>query len=288
MHILAQLGGYSFDRIALAIVVLALLASSLVACADDLKPIPDHIAVKEPAIHLPFTPVLIEPDTPIPRPEPPTPTTISTIEKGQLYVVESSVGLISLQSPEGFLNVVTAKGPMSVYGLFVDGGKRPELRTYKSENILIVTGIKPGKTELILIPVGVTEQDAIVRQVLTVSGEGPQPPPVPPGPTPPVPQPTVKHLSIAVIEDVLRITPDAAILFASRQWAALPDAGHDVMRYDKTTSEPSGLQAIQDAGSVTLPVMVIRDKDSRLILKTVPLPKDVAALDVLVKSLTGG
>jgi len=158
--------------------------------ADDLPLVTDPISVKEIKIHLPTVPVVVEPN--IPNVDPPVISEISTISKGQLYIVESSVALISLQSPEDFLNIITVKGPISVYGLFVDGGVNPELRTYKSENILIVTGIKSGKTELILIPVGVTEKSEIVTQILTISGEGPRPPPtpIPPTPIPPTPDPT--------------------------------------------------------------------------------------------------
>jgi len=150
-------------------------------------------------IHLPTTPVLVEPNSPK------APKAISEIARGTLYVVESTTPLIQLQAPEGFLNVVSAKGPLSVFGIFADGSDEPELRKYASENLMIVTGIKPGRTELILIPVGVTEQESIVRQILTVTGEGPRPPPVPVPPTPepqpdPAPQPVVSFRVIFVKE----------------------------------------------------------------------------------------
>ncbi len=160
------------------------IASSLAAYADE-------------QIHLPMTPAIELPDQPTSSP-------IGAISNGQIYVVESTIPLISLQAPDGLLNIVTASGPLSVFGLFVDGGTTPELRKYTSQNLLIVTGIKPGKTELILVPVGVTDQADIVRQVLTVSGEGPQPPPGPtPGPEPtpdPDPQP-VKSFRVIFVKE---------------------------------------------------------------------------------------
>jgi len=80
-----------------------------------------------------------------------------------------------------------------VFGRFSDEPTVDALRTFNSPHVYMLQYLKPGTTELVLIPEGVQSEADIIRQVLTVSGSGPQPPPGPkpePGPKPgPVPGP---------------------------------------------------------------------------------------------------
>ena len=153
-------------------------------------------------IVLPIAPVITEPDPPpTPRPE------IQPIDKlaaGQWYVIESTSELIALQSPEGVVTINRVAGPIMAMGHFVDGNNMVETRTFSSPFVYFVSAETSGKVELILIPVGVSEASDIVRQVLTVSGVGPQPPPEPdpdidPEPDP-TPQPVVSFRVIFVKE----------------------------------------------------------------------------------------
>ena len=191
-----------------------------VSLADDVvTPVPDTISTK---IVLPVTPVLVEPDIqPPPKPNV-EPRVIGTIGLDEWYVVESSVELIVLQSPDGLIGIEAASGPIKVRGKFSDGTGKTETREYRSPYVYFVTAEKTGTTELILVPVGVMDAKDIVRQVLVVSGQGPQPPPVPDPDDPIVPDPvTPAKLQIVIIEDPSESIPPAQV--AIRDGQALRD-----------------------------------------------------------------
>lgn len=233
-------------------------------------------------ITLPVAPVLVEPDTtPVPSSE-----TIGSLSADQFYVVESDTELITLTSPEGFVDIEASSGPIRVRGLFVDGANKIETRIYSSPFIYFVTAKASGKTELILIPHGVTSQADIVRQVLTVSGGGPKPPPD--DDTKPKPQPTVKNVSIAIVEDTMNRSPDMAILMNQMHaWTAFVDSGNDWRSYDLTTGEPKGKQAITDLNGPA-PGIVIYDKANRTMIHRGNMPATFAEFKTLIGSLTGG
>ena len=114
---------------------------------------------------------------------------IDTIKPGVWYLIRSKNPLFVLDSPQGSVSIIS--GPSSVDGIFADGDGKSEIRVFDpEESTYLIQGLKPCKTELLLIPVGVSERKAIVRQSLTVSGEGPKPPPKPDDPViPDVPEP---------------------------------------------------------------------------------------------------
>ncbi len=212
---------------------------------------------------------------------------IDTIEPGVWYVIRSKDPLFVIDSPQGSVSIIS--GPLSVDGIFADSEGKPETRVFDpSESTYLIQGLKPCKTELIMIPVGVTEKTAIYRQILTVSGSGPKPPPDPdPPPTPDPPQPTAKHVRLAIVEDTLNRSPDTAILMnALVGWNAFLDAGNQWRQYDKSTSEPKGVQAKTDAGTITLPAMVLYDLDSGELLKAEPLSKTFAELQAKIGAIT--
>lgn len=240
-------------------------------------------------IVLPIAPVITEPEpTPSPRPA------IQPIDKlavGQWYVIESKLELITLQSPEGVVDIDQMAGPIIARGMFVDGipGK-VETRTLSSPFVYFVAAKLPGKVELILIPVGVSEVSEIVRQVLTVSGVGPQPPPDPdPIPDPePNPTPKVKNVSLAIVEDVMNRSPETAILMnAVVNWSEFIDSGNDWRAYDLTTGEAKGIKAIDDLNGPS-PGLVIYDKATGTMIHRGNLPTTVYEFKTLIGGLTNG
>jgi hypothetical protein len=232
------------------------------------------------AIKLPMTPVLVEPDsTPVPSSE-----VIGALQADQWYVIESGTELITLTSPEGYVDIEASSGPIRVRGLFVDGANKIETRTYSSPFVYFVTAKASGKTELILIPHGVTSQADIVRQVLTVSGVGPRP-----GPEPePKPIPTVKNVSIAIVEDTMNRSPDMAITMNGLvAWTEFVDAGNDWRAYDLTTGEARGKKAITDLNGPS-PGLVIYDKATGKMIHRGNMPATIGELKTLIGGLTGG
>ncbi len=113
---------------------------------------------------------------------------VETVRPDEWYVIESDSPLIAILSPVGIARVTADEGPLKIKGKFADGTGQTETRTYRGKHIYTIEAVVQGKTELILIPASVTEEQQIVRQVLTVVGPRPPPPPDPPLPPDP-PQP---------------------------------------------------------------------------------------------------
>lgn len=129
-------------------------------------------------VHLPMVPVLVQPpDVQVP-PEL-KPTLVTEIKPDEWYILTSSVPLIVLHSPDEFVQIVAESGPMKFRGKFADGLGKTETRTYTEPHIYVIEAKKSGKIELIMIPSGVVDVKSIIRQTLTVSGIGPNPPPIP-------------------------------------------------------------------------------------------------------------
>lgn len=211
--------------------------------------------IKKPTIVLPINPVLVQPADTVPVPPPVDPAKITVIEKikqDEMYVVESDIELIVLTSPEGVLDCDKTKGPIRVHGKFSDGTGSLETRNYTSEFVYFFTATKQGgKTELILVPVGVSEASGIVRQVLTVSGIGPNPPPdIDPEPEPDVdPEPTPPtgiRVLLLYNEDANRQQLDVVNSTEIVQWmtdncAKSADGRPEWRRWDRTSIERTGV-----------------------------------------------
>lgn len=116
---------------------------------------------------------------------------IDTIPPGVWYVIKSKTKLFVLDFPQGSVTIIS--GATSADGIFAGGNGKPETRVFSTDEFTyLIQGMKPCKCELALIPAGVQEKAAILRQSLTVSGAGPNPPPQPepdPEPEPDVPDP---------------------------------------------------------------------------------------------------
>lgn len=160
-------------------------ACVLLMAVFDEDPVVLKPAPEPPQIHLPTIPVLLEPDVIDDEPEPPkprpdrSPKPITTISDEQLYVIESTIPLIVLASPDGFVSIESEEGPQKVKAKFVDGTGKMETRVFHSKHLYFINAVKPGKLELIIVPVGVEKADNILRQELTVLGQMPNPPPKP-------------------------------------------------------------------------------------------------------------
>lgn len=170
-------------------------ACVLLMAVFDETPVVLKPAPETPQIHLPTTPVLVEPDVIDDEPEPPkprpdrSPKPITTISDEQLYVIESTIPLIVLASPDGFVSIESEEGPQKVKAKFVDGTGKMETRVFHSKHLYFINAVKPGKLELIIVPVGVEKAENILRQELTVLGQMPNPPPDPVDPIDPPPDP---------------------------------------------------------------------------------------------------
>jgi len=235
-------------------------------------------------IRLPMRSVEVTPD-PIAetRVEP-----VDTIRADEWYVIESDSPLFVLTSPAGILEVESIVGPMTFRGRFA-GGDKIETRTFSGPHLNLVTALKPGKAEVIVIPQGVTCAEDIIRQVLTVSGQGPKPPPEP-EPIPPDddPLPAVKNVSLAIVEDTMNRSPDTAILMNQLvAWTEFVDAGNDWRAYDLKTGEARGKQAITDLNG-PVPGLVIYEKTTRKMIHRGDLPATFDELKKLIGGLTGG
>lgn len=267
--------------------------------ADVVEPTPHKSNL--PNILLPMTPVLVEPDAPIPTPNPqPTPEVITSLPSDTWFVIESRTPLLVLDVPEGHVTVRefdVTKISRSFIGKFVDGtGKSDEERTYPTDAeykfIYCIRSKQSGKTGLVLAPVGVTQKSDITVVMLTV-GIIPNPPPKPePGPSPgptPDPDPTpvkAENIRVCIIEDVLNRSPEtAAVLNSLVGWTAFADAGNQYRLYDKSTKEAAGVAAVAAAGTTPLPAMVVYNNKTGELITATQLPGSFSGFKTIVEGL---
>ncbi len=129
---------------------------------------------------------------------------VDTLGESEWFIVDSDQPLIVLASPVGIVGVEPLTGPMTFRGKF-PGSTRFETRTFQGPYLFAVTAEQTGKAELIVVDPATLE---VVRQVLTVSGIGPNPPPIvdppvidPPVVDPPTPPVPIGKLQVIIIED---------------------------------------------------------------------------------------
>jgi hypothetical protein len=182
---------------------------------------------------------------------------------------------------------------VKVRGKFADGTGKIETRVFSSKYLYFVNALKQGKIEiLVFTPQVVTEEKDIPRFPLNVMGIAPIPPPGPgpgPGPGPKPPDPVSDAVFIAIVEDVLNRTPDAAIVMnAMAGWVDLAKDGSSFRSYHIETGEVNGKKAIQDAAGLGLPAMVVYDKPGGKVLRAIPLPLTFDGVKRVISELTGG
>jgi hypothetical protein len=243
--------------------------------------------------------VLDEDDIPeedvIPAPPKPhrTPKFVSDLSEETWLVIESSEKITVTSSPLGHVSIQPEEGPVKVRGKFADGTGKIETRVFSSKYLYFINAIKQGKIEILVFqPQQVVEEKDIPRYTLNVMGVMPIPPPDPkpdpkPDPEPP-PTPTSGKLSIEIVEDVMKRTPDTAIVMnAMAEWNKLKEAGHEWRAYHKETGEPKGIEAVKEAESVGLPAMIVRDKETGKILRKLPLPLTIESVKRVLSELGG-
>jgi hypothetical protein len=212
---------------------------------------------------------------------------VDTLRPEEWYLVESERELIVLASPVGVVAIEPLAGPMTFRGRFAGGDGQVETRKFAGPYLYAVTAELAGKTELIVVPVGLSSADQIERIVLTVQGARPPPDddPIPPDDDP---IPTVENVSVAIVEDTMNRSPDTAIVMNGLvAWTEFVDAGNDWRAYDLKTGESRGKQAIIDLNGPA-PGIVIYDKATRKMIHRGDLPATFDELKKLIGGLAGG
>lgn len=168
----------------------------------------------------PEVPWIRFPKEPVPQPlppPPPSPGSVSRIDSGVLYVVDTREDSFYLPDVLGPLHVRELKGPVHVYGKFWDGKGDEELRQYDGKKVYIVTAKGTGVGTLVIVRVGAQGlADTSSRRL--EANLGPKPPPNPdPDPKPkPKPDPTPDKLGfIALAKTQAQVIPEASRGLAS-------------------------------------------------------------------------
>lgn len=201
----------SFCRLLALIALVTSSAALPVLAAPDAAPMPREVklpakaAVKPAAKAPPKTelkvqktggaadgakirfPMVAEPPTPPPPMPVPVPKLIEVpvLKSDNLYVVDSDVELLVVDSPEGSLKVSFMDGPVTIRSKFIDG-ERVETRTYKGKFVYLVEGARDGAAELLVFPLGGKPSDLIRKKIVVQTGVTPPKPPDPPKPPPDV------------------------------------------------------------------------------------------------------
>lgn len=127
---------------------------------------------------------------------------VTSIKPGELYVIGSTTGLRFVFIPDGLVKIQEFSQPVTFFSLF-SGGTEPELRTFDYPHVYALSGVKDGKTAMVVVPLGevtpTTELGPIHLTVTTKANPPPTPDPEPnPDPTPP---PVVKSFRVIFIKE---------------------------------------------------------------------------------------
>jgi hypothetical protein len=139
-------------------------------------------ADETPDILLPTNSVVVEP-----KPVPIVETNATELPASTWYVIQSKTALTVIDSRQGYISLkehkLSSSTSATYIGKFVGGsGSFDEERTYPINDdynfIYVVRALKKGTVELILLPKGADDTTGIQRQILTVMGGSPNPPPI--------------------------------------------------------------------------------------------------------------
>lgn len=185
-----------------------------------------------------------------------------TLTDEMIYCLESDKPRIVLATPRSVVSIASERGPMRVRAKFADGDGRIETRSFTKEFLIFLEPAATGRTEILLIPLGVQSAAEIERlEVVVSSGIGPRPPPEPepgpgpgPGPKPepepePTPQPTPpKGIRVLFLcnEDATREQLNAVHSLETMQWltancAKSEDGRPEWRRWDPTSISKSSM-----------------------------------------------
>lgn len=151
-----------------------------------------------------------------PTPPAPNPALPTSLEQGQICVINASAPITVLASPPGVVTITADQGPIRISGLFVDGDGKRQSRNFKGPNVYLIEPTAAGGT-CELIVVSSMDSGTVIRRTIVATGSAPTPPPVPitpPAPTPPAPppvDPNVAALKAALASDGQPVSTAAAL-----------------------------------------------------------------------------
>ena len=185
-----------------------------------------------PVVTVPVVPPVTEPSD---KPHP-----VATVSSEAFYVLQSADPLVIVTSPPGLVEVTHELGPLMARGRWAGGDGKVETRILEAEHLYFVDARQAGQTEIIAIPVGMTDASQIQRQLVTVQ-LGPNPPPDP-DPEPiddddQIPVDDTKGFRVLLLLDETA-DPDTVAAVNSlqtRRW--LDDQTDDWRRWDRSTVE---------------------------------------------------
>lgn len=176
---------------------------------------------------------------------------VTDVRPEEWFILQYSEPKDVWSSPPGIVDVTEYAGPMAFRGKFPGGGGKIETRMFDAEHIYSIEATGKGKVEILVVPKGT----AVIRQVLTVSGEGPRPPPdidPPPDVDPPIPTP-VTGLRVLLLgnEDATReqlstLNSTLIVQWMDANCEKLADGRSDWRRWDRTSISKPGMLAKED------------------------------------------
>jgi hypothetical protein len=215
-----------------------------------------------------------------------------------LFVIDSDVPVLVLDSPRGLVRLSREAGPLRVRGRFVDRPEVIETRTFAGKHVTLVEPLATGRVELLILPTGATSEDLVIRRTLEiVGGDAPRPPPVPvPPPVPPEPKPepvAPGKRFILVIEETNDGGLERGKMFADRDlFARIRSQGHVWRVADQNVVDPKGqppadLKPYLDrAKGQQLPRLFVIDPAGRVLVEE-QLPSTPGAVLDLIKKAGG-
>lgn len=166
------------------------------------------------------------------------------------YVVESEVECLLFASPGGAIAVAKETGPLRLRGRFVGGSGAIETKRFAGPFVYVIEATKPGRDELLIVPVGAKAEGEAKRVTFLV---GNVVPPVDPEPEPPIP---AAGLHVLVVYEANATLP-------AGQAAILTGQATRSMLNDVCTTDARGLKAYR-----LLPVGVEFGPDELPVWKT--------------------
>jgi hypothetical protein len=216
-----------------------------------------------------------------------------------LFVIDSDVPVLVLDSPRGLVRLSREAGPLRVRGRFVDRPEVIETRTFAGKHVTLVEPLATGRVELLILPTGATSEDLVIRRTLEiVGGDAPRPAPVPPTPPAPDPKPSPAPVEpgkrfILVIEETNDGGLERGKMFADRDlFARIKSQGHVWRAADKDTVDakgqpPADLKPYLDrAKGQQLPRLFVIDPAGRVLVEE-QLPSTPGAVLDLIKKAGG-
>lgn len=259
-----------------------ILAVLFLVAASALCAAPPDAPKKGKGPRLPALPTAPIVPTPMPGPD-----AAVTLGDGVEFVVDFETECVVSSFPVSRLKVkehrLKAGQTLILPGRFLEGDKVvAEDREFVGPLFVYrVSVAEDGPCDLMVLPVGGTRADMIVRRI--VAKLGPQPPPVPPGPKPdpqPEPEPVkVESVWVIVVEDAdAARTIETARALNDPFWQTLKPK-HDWRHYLSNSKVAADSGYVAEAAKVGYPAVLIMNAKDGDVLKAFKLSTaaDIAA-----------